>query len=99
MLQRLLANVRVAASLYMHEDARAAHVLAQEKETFRQLETGATQAHFDRLREGRLDSAETSALHLDLLRDMKLINSHVVAAAAYPVPERSGELLPSRIAR
>lgn len=99
MLQRLLANVRMAASLFMHEDARAAHVLAQEKETFRQLESGATQAHFDRLREGRMDSAETSALHLDLLRDMKLINSHVVAAAAYPVLERSGELLPSRIAR
>ena len=43
--------------------------------------------------------AQTSALHLDLLRDIKLINSHLVAAAAYPILERSGELLPSRISR
>ena len=35
---------------------------------------------------------------LDLLRDMKLVNSFVVAAAAYPVLDRTGQLLPSRIA-
>jgi len=39
-----------------------------------------------------------SSLHLDLLRDMKLINSLIVAAAAYPVLDRSGELLPTRLA-
>jgi len=38
-----------------------------------------------------------SAIHLDLLRDMKLVNSHIVAAA-YRVLERAGELLQSRIA-
>jgi phosphate:Na+ symporter len=31
-----------------------------------------------------------------LLRDMKRINSHI-AGAAYPVLERLGELLPSRL--
>ena len=50
------------------------------------------------MRSGRIDTAETSALHLDLLRDMKLINGHIVAAAAYPVLERTGALLPTRIA-
>lgn len=34
---------------------------------------------------------ETSSLHLDLLRDLKQINSHLVAAA-YPVLEVRGEL-------
>jgi phosphate:Na+ symporter len=38
------------------------------------------------------------ALHLDLVRDMKLVNSHIVAAAAYPVLDRVGELLPTRLA-
>jgi phosphate:Na+ symporter len=38
-----------------------------------------------------------SAIHLDLLRDMKLINSLIVAAAAYPVLDRAGELLPTRL--
>jgi phosphate:Na+ symporter len=35
-------------------------------------------------------------LHLDVLRDLKRINAHV-AAAAYAVLEKRGELLPSRL--
>ena len=57
----------------------------------------ATDAHFERLRARRLDTAETSTLHLDALRDLKNVNTHLVAAAAYPVLENSGELLRSRL--
>ena len=85
MLERLVANLRVAASVFMTEDPRSARILAGEKTAFRELESPGTQAHFARLRERRLDTAETSALHLDLLRDMKRVNDHLVAAAAYPV--------------
>jgi phosphate:Na+ symporter len=98
MMDQLLSNVRTAASLFMTEDSRAARLLADEKVKFRDAELTATAAHFDRLRQGRRESAETSALHLDLLRDMKLINSHIVAAAAYPILEREGALLPCRLA-
>jgi hypothetical protein len=55
-----------------------------------------TEAHFARIRAGRVESVETSALHLDLLRDLKRINAHI-AAAAYPVLEKRGELLSSRL--
>ena len=51
----------------------------------------------DRLRSGRVESVETSTLHLDALRDLKNVNTHLVAAAAYPVLESKGELLPSRL--
>jgi phosphate:Na+ symporter len=98
MLARLLANVRSAALLFMTDDPRAARLLAAEKEAFRDMEAAATRAHFLRLRQGRIDTAETSALHLDIIRDLKRINSHLVAGAAYPVLERGGELLPTRIA-
>lgn len=99
LMDRLVANLRTAASLFMTEDQRAARLLADEKVAFREAESQATLRHFDRLRGSRLPAAQASALHLDLLRDMKLINSHLVAAAAYPVLERSGELLPSRVTR
>lgn len=98
LMDRLITNLRTAASLFMTEDARAARLLAEEKVAFRDVENAATNAHFERLRSGRQDTTETSSLHLDLLRDMKLVNSHIVAAAAYPVLERTGDLLPSRIA-
>jgi phosphate:Na+ symporter len=97
MIDRLLANLRVAASLFMTGDERAARLLAGEKEVFRNMESEATDAHFERLRAGRLDTAETSSLHLDSLRDLKNVNTHLVAAAAYPVLENSGELLRSRL--
>jgi phosphate:Na+ symporter len=98
MMDRLIANLRTAASLFMTEDPRAARLLAEEKPAFRDAESAAMRAHFERLRNGGLDTVETSAIHLDLLRDMKLVNGHIVAAAAYPVLERAGELLHSRIA-
>jgi hypothetical protein len=72
----LITNARTAASLFMTGDERAARLLAAEKEAFRSIESTATDAHFERLRSGRLDSAET--------------NIHLVAAAAYPVLANSG---------
>ncbi|CEF48864.1 unnamed protein product [uncultured bacterium] len=92
MIDRLIVNVRTAASLY-DGDERAARLLATAKEAFRAMESAATDAHFERLRSGRVDTAETSTLHLDALRDLKSVNTHLVAAAAYPVLEGKGELL------
>jgi phosphate:Na+ symporter len=97
MIDRLQANVRTAASSFMTGDERAARLLAAEKEIFRDLESEATDAHFSRLRARRIDTAETSTMHLDALRDLKNVNTHLVAAAAYPVLENTGELLRSRI--
>ena len=97
MIDRLIANIRTAASLFMSGDERAARLLASEKEVFRSLQTASMDAHFDRLRSRRPDTTETSSLHLDALRDLKIVNNHIVAAAAYPVLENKGELLPSRL--
>lgn len=98
MLERLAGNVHAGAAVFMTDDPRAARTLLAEKEVFRDLEARATESHFARIRAGRVESAETSTLHLDVLRDLKRINSHI-AAASYPVLERLGELLPSRLRR
>lgn len=98
MMERLNNNLQTAASLLMTEDPRTARALAEEKVIFREAEIRATVTHVERMRNSHLDRVQSSALHLDLLLDMKLLNSHIVAAAAYPVLERSGSLLTSRIA-
>jgi len=97
MLERLVTNLHAAASVFMTDDLRAARLLAAERETFRDVEEAATHAHFDHLRSGQTAMAEASALHLDVLRDLKQINAHLVAAAAYPVLKSQGELLASRL--
>jgi phosphate:Na+ symporter len=90
MLTRLIENLRLAVAVFMSGDPQAARRLLTEKKVFRDLERMATENHFARLREGRLESVETSALHLDILRDAKRINSHL-AAVAYPVLEHAAE--------
>ena len=96
-LNRLTANLHAAASVFMTDDIKAARMLAAEKETFRDLEATATQAHFARLRAGGTALTEASALQLDVLRDIKQVNTHLVAAAAYRVLQSHGELLSSRL--
>jgi phosphate:Na+ symporter len=96
-LNRLTANLQAAASVFMSDDVKAARMLAAEKETFRDMEAAATQAHFNRLRAGGSALSEASALQLDVLRDIKQVNTHLVAAAAYRVLRSHGELLASRL--
>jgi len=48
------------------------------------------------LREGRPESIETSAIHLDVMRDLKRINGHLTSVA-YPILEVAGELRDSRL--
>jgi phosphate:Na+ symporter len=96
LLDRLAATARAAAAVFMTEDSRAARLLVAEKEAFRSLEADATAAHFAAMRAGGTGAA-ASALHLELLRELKRINGHLVAAAAYPVLEGEGALLPSRL--
>lgn len=97
MIDRLSVNVRTTTSLFMTGDQRTARLLVGEKEVFRTMESTATDAHFERLRSGEMDSIETSTLHLDALRDLKSVNASLVAAAAYPILEKTGELLPTRL--
>jgi phosphate:Na+ symporter len=96
MIERLISNARAAAAVFMTEDPRSARRLLHEKEVFREFETNATQSQFGRLRDGRKESVEAGRLHLDIVRDLKRVNSHL-AAAAYPILEGQGELLPSRL--
>jgi phosphate:Na+ symporter len=96
MLDRLTSNARAAAAVFMTEDPRAARQLLGEKEIFRELELRATEEHFGLPRTGRAESIEISKLLLDIVRDLKRVNAHL-AAAAYPILEGRGELLPSRL--
>ncbi len=97
LMDRLVLNLRTAASLFMTENAEVARALAGEKLVFRTAEREAVAAHFAFMRNAGKAGGMRSAIDLDLLRDMKLINSLIVAAAAYPVLDRTGELLPTRL--
>ena len=96
MHDRLLDHLQLAVAVFMVGDVQAARRLVQEKEHFRDLERTATERHFERVREGRPESIETSGLHVDIIRDLKRIDSHI-AATAYPLLEQSEMLRRSRL--
>jgi len=94
--RRLNDNVGLAMNVFMTGDLALARKLFAEKQAFRELERVASENHLQRLREGRMESMTTSGLHLDILRDLKRINSHL-AIMAQPRLEAAGELHPSRL--
>jgi phosphate:Na+ symporter len=98
MIDRLMNNARGAAAVFMTEDPRAARQLLGEKEVFREIEYRTTEEYFGRARGSRVENIEMGKLLLDIVRDLKRVNAHL-AAAAYPVLEGRGELLPSRLKR
>ena len=88
--------MRLAMTVFMTGDMSMARELVAEKDRIRAAEREAMENHLQRLRDGTLASIETSALHLDILRDLKRINAHVTAVA-YPSLEASGVLRGSRL--
>ena len=89
--KRILESLRLALGTFMSGDVNDARKLLAEKTELRNAELAAAENHLARLRDGRPESIETSSLHLDVLRDLKRIHSHI-CSVAYPVLEAAGVL-------
>jgi phosphate:Na+ symporter len=94
--KRIIDNLRLAFSVFINDNVKIARTLIEEKTQLRTAELACADSHLARLREGRPESIETSSLHLDVLRDLKRIHSHI-CSVAYPVLEATGELQPNRL--
>lgn len=93
---RVIANFELALNIFMTPNRGLARKLLREKSEVRQLEQELTERHYERVGKGLVESIDTSSLHLDILRDLKRINSHLTSVA-YPILEKHGELTESRL--
>ena len=93
---RLIANLRLGMSVFLHGDLTSAQQLLAEKVLFRDLERAYADSHIERLTSNTAQSIETSSLHLDLISDLKRINSHI-CSIAYPILEQAGVLAKTRL--
>ncbi|MCG6882796.1 MAG: Na/Pi cotransporter family protein [Silicimonas sp.] len=93
----VLRNVQQGITVLMSEDVGLARELVEQKERIRDQEQVLERRHLKRLRQGLAESIETSAMHLELLRALKMLNTSF-AMIAYPLLEQEGELLESRLA-
>ena len=93
---RLIGNLRLGMSVFLHGDLASAQQLLAEKVLFRDLERAYADSHIERLSINTLQSIETSSLHLDLISNLKRINSHI-CSIAYPILEQAGVLARTRL--
>ena len=94
--ERLVANLRLGMSVFLNGDLRDARKLLEEKTRFGDLEREYAATHIGRLQDRSAQSIETSSLHLDLISDLKRINSHI-CSSAYPILDSAGALTQSRL--
>lgn len=94
--ERLVANLRLGMSVFLNGTVRDAQKLLEEKARFRDLERAYATTHLGRLSANTVQSLETSSLHIDLISELKRINSHI-CSIAYPILDSAGALAPSRL--
>ena len=83
---QLMSNLRLGLSVFLSGDPESARQLLREKRRFRAQERRLAHAHVSRLQRKVVQSLETSSLHLELIADMKRLNS-LFCSSAYVVLE------------
>ena len=94
--RRLIDNLQLGLAVFLNGDLGCARKLLAEKESFGELERTYAHSHLNRLAGQSVQSLETSSLHLDVISDMKRLNS-LFCSTAYPVLDEMGALHRSRL--
>ena len=96
MHEAVAANLKLACNVLISDDLESARLLVMEKSEIKRAERKSRKLHLARLQDGRGESFDTSDIHLETLRALRDINSHI-SAIAYPILYRNGQLLETRL--
>ena len=96
MHESIMANLKLASNVLISDDLESARLLSLEKTEIKRAERDSRKRHLKRLQHGSTESFETSDIHLETLRAFREFNSHI-AAVAYPILYRNGQLLETRL--
>ncbi len=89
--QPVLKSFELSLSVFTSGDVAMARQLLARKYKFVKREKKAVMNHLQKIRDDLSYDSRLSALQLDVLRDLKRINSHLTAVA-YPILEDAGQL-------
>jgi phosphate:Na+ symporter len=96
--QPVLASFQLSLSVFTSGDVQMARQLLAKKYKFIKREKKAVLDHLEKLRDDATYDSRLSALQLDVMRDLRRINSYQTAVA-YPILEAAGQLRSSRLRR
>lgn len=89
--KKILENFEIGVSAFVSGDAGLAKKLLANKAELAEMERELRQAHIQRLHKGLKESIDTSSIHLDVLSNLRRINSYI-SNVAYPIVEISDNL-------
>ena len=87
----VLSAFQLSLSVFTSNDISMARTLLARKYKFVKREKKAVLNHLEKIRDDAEYDSGLSAMQLDVLRDLKRINSHL-ASVAYPILEAAGQL-------
>jgi phosphate:Na+ symporter len=96
--QPILVSFQLSLSVFTSGDVQMARQLLAKKYKFIKREKKAVLNHLEKLRDDATYDSRLSALQLDVLRDLRRINSYQTAVA-YPILDEAGQLRSSRLRR
>lgn len=88
--QKVMENFDISISAFASRNKDLAQKILRHKVRLGELEKDLRQAHINRLHMGLRESIDTSAIHLDILSNLKRINSHITNIS-YPILEENEE--------
>lgn len=91
LFQLVIDSVRLAQTVFISGDVRLARQLVDDKAIIKQAEKNASVNHLGRLQKGVPETMATSDLHMDIIRDLRRINS-LMTSIAYPILDDAGEM-------
>lgn len=84
--RKVMENFEIGVSAFVSGEAELAKRLLQNKIEIAEMERNLRQAHIHRLHKGLKESIDTSSIHLDILSNLRRINSYI-SNVAYPIIE------------
>ena len=88
-------TILLASQVFMEPSVAKAHKLLERKTKLREMEQESIEGHLVRLSKRKPKTVASSPYHIDIVRDLKRVNSHF-ASVAYPILEQAGQLHVSR---
>ncbi len=87
--QQVFSNYRMAITAFANNDKDLARQVVHNKQANSQQERVYRLKHIERLRQGLAESIETSEIHLDLLTNLRMIDSHTASIARAVIGENT----------
>ena len=95
----LIGNAQLAAEVIMGWHQETGGVLVQRKRSFRMMCQSSAQAHIQRLSQGVSNAMESSSAHLDLISELRWINTQIASIAydVLPEAEAAGDMVAEKL--